>query len=379
MTLVQPDLDELDSRLPGLRKQLDALTWDDREVVGDKAIEAFREAGGVGLLIGPESGGAGLSLSSAVRLQRAIGWVSPSLAVASTMHHFSIATLNALAEQGSGMEKLLLEAIASQRLLMASGFAEGRAGASILSATVTARRDGEDYLVSGSKKPCSLARSMNLLSASARVVDDDGTPGGLVVVLIPADAAGMSVRPFWSASVLRGAQSEEVALESVRVPQTLAVELADKNLDHTQKLGFIWFELLISAAYLGVTTKLVDMCLDRGRGSAVDVSRAACAVESAAMSLAGVGAWFDQSDTADESVLERGLVLALMMRYQVQESIATAVGLAGEILGGGAFINEPRVAYLSLAARALAFHPPSRSVMAEPLVGHLRGAQLVVP
>jgi hypothetical protein len=54
MRLLQPELDELEDKLPGLRKRLDEMSWDEREVVGRSAIEAFREAGGSGLLVTQE-------------------------------------------------------------------------------------------------------------------------------------------------------------------------------------------------------------------------------------------------------------------------------------------------------------------------------------
>ncbi|MFE3170591.1 acyl-CoA dehydrogenase family protein [Amycolatopsis sp. NPDC059090] len=379
MILLRKELAELEAVLPGLAKQLAESSWDDAENAGSGAIEAFRAAGGAGLFIERGLGGRGATLATGVRVQRAIGALCPSLAVASTMHHFSIATLNALAARGQGLENLLLQAIATDRLLMASGFAEGRTGASILSATVTATRDGTDYLVTGSKKPCSLAKSMSMLSASARTVDSGGRQTGLAVVLVPADSPGVSVRKFWRAPVLAGAQSEEVVLESVRVPENLVVELDSKNLDFTQKVGFIWFETLISAAYLGMATRLVDLCVEQNRGGAGEIGSAACAVEAAALSLAGVAGWYDSGAGADEPELERGLAAALMARYAIQDSICQAVQTATELLGGGAFIKDSRVGYLSTAIRALAFHPPSRSSMAAPLISYLRGKQLEVP
>ena len=49
------------------------------------------------------------------------------------------------------------------------GFAEGRPGAGILSPTMTARPVEGGVVVDGAKKPCSLARSMTMLTASVDV------------------------------------------------------------------------------------------------------------------------------------------------------------------------------------------------------------------
>src|SRR4051794_4100768 len=159
--------------LPGLDAALAGMALMDLERPDNGALGHFRQAGGPGLLIPPEYHGRGSGPLAAIRVQRAIGSRSPSLAVATTMHHFSVATLVEMAARATGMEGVLLQAIAQRRLLLASGFAEGQSGRGILAPTMQAKRDGDGYLVSGSKKPCSLSRSMDLLTASVAVPRDD--------------------------------------------------------------------------------------------------------------------------------------------------------------------------------------------------------------
>ena len=91
------------------------------------------------------------------------------------MHHFSIASLVDVSLDSTGFEWMLLEGIARDGLLVASGFAEGRPGAAILSPTMASHTDADGKLtVSGTKKPCSLSRSMDLLTASVVIPDIDG-------------------------------------------------------------------------------------------------------------------------------------------------------------------------------------------------------------
>ena len=122
--------------------------------------------------------GLGASAVQAARVTRALGACSPSLAIATTMHQFSVASLVAMAEAGSGFEWVLIEGVALDRRLMASGFAEGRPGQSVLAPTMTAVAGPDGgWLVSGAKRPCSLSRSMDLLTASVAVPDGSGVPG----------------------------------------------------------------------------------------------------------------------------------------------------------------------------------------------------------
>lgn len=116
-----------ESYLPGLLKNLDDIPLADLEKPESPGLTHFRTAKGPGLVIPKEYQGAGADPLQALAVVRAIGAVSPSLAVATTMHHFSVATLFTLADsiKSSGMEWALLEGIAEQNLLVASGFAEG--------------------------------------------------------------------------------------------------------------------------------------------------------------------------------------------------------------------------------------------------------------
>ncbi|CUM41422.1 Butyryl-CoA dehydrogenase [Streptomyces venezuelae] len=364
----------LEEAMPGLDQQLADHSLMDLERAGGPGLAAFTEAGGPALLVPAEHGGSGASLLTAVRVQRAIGARSPSLAVATTMHHFSVASLVEAAAMTNGLEWMLLAAIAKDRLLLASGFAEGRTGQGILSPNLTARTEGEKVWLSGSKKPCSLARSMNLLTASVALPGPDGTPQ-LAIALIPAEAPGVSVRPFWGSPILAGAESDEVVLEDVEVPAELLVRTGvtnDGRLDHLQTVGFVWFELLMTASYLGAASALVERTLANTKVDAAVRAEAATALEAAVLAVEGLAA-------STEPIGQDALASALICRYAAQDAINRVLGLTIEALGGMAFISSADIAYLNSACRALAFHPPSRARMAAPLVDALAGDPLRIP
>ncbi len=171
------DRDTLDRLMPGLDDKLASYDRVTLESPGSVGLDLFRAADGPGLLAPRAVGGLGATAREAVAVQYAVGSRSGSLAVGTTMHHFSLASLLALGRASeSGLETVLVEAIATQRHLLASGFAEGRPGSGILSPTMTARPVTGGLVVSGAKKPCSLARSMTMLTASVEVTAADG-PG----------------------------------------------------------------------------------------------------------------------------------------------------------------------------------------------------------
>ncbi|PWI41643.1 acyl-CoA dehydrogenase family protein [Streptomyces sp. ICBB 8177] len=363
----------LEELVPGLDQALAGHPLEELERAPSPAITAFRDAGGPGLLVPEENAGAGASPLQAVRVQRAVGARCPSLAVATTMHHFSVAGLVESAKAGTGLEGLLLEAIAKNRMLLASGFAEGNTGQNILRPHITARRRGDRVVLNGSKKPCSLSRSMDLLTASVVLADEDGTDR-LAVAIVPAKTPGLSVRPFWNTPVLAGAESDEVVLTDVELdPQmVVATEVtADAVPDSLNVAGFLWFELLLTAGYIGIAGALVERVLERTGGPGDDPARFMVDVDAAMLAVEAVARAMD--DSAWDDTL---LVSALTARYAAQDAITRTTRACVEALGGMAFIGSPDGAYLASAAAGLAFHPPSRSRMAAPLREYLDGARL---
>lgn len=364
---------------PGLVKTLAGYPLTDLEAPRSPVVDLFRAHQGAGLLVPAEYGGHGARPLDAVRVMRAIGSLSPSLGAAATMHHFTAAMLFDLAR---GAERLtarqveLLRRVAPEGLLLASGWAEGRTEQNILNPSVTAApAPGGGYLVNGSKKPCSLSASMDLLTASVSVPDASGDPS-LAVLLLPAGTPGISVHPFWSSAILAASQSDEVRLRDVHVPEDLVIRTtaADPGrLDDLQTAGFVWFELLITSVYLGAGSALVERVLERGRGSVTDRASLVTRIEAAVAMNEGVARGVADGVAGDEAV-----AAVLLSRFAVQDALNQVADLAIELLGGIAFITSPDIAYLGSAVRPLAFHPPSRTSTGQALVDYVAGGPLVL-
>ncbi len=362
--------------LPGLDELLEAEPLMNLERDGNPGIGAFRRCGGPGLLVPTAHGGCGADAVESVRVQRAIGSRSPSLAVATTMHHFSMASLVALANAGQGFEWMLMEAVATGGKLLASGFAEGRPDLSVLEPTMTAVAAPDGLIVNGIKRPCSLARSMDLLTASVMVPRADGDGEQMAIVMIPADAPGIQVSPFWASFALAGAESDQVTVTDVLVPLELVVRTEvrpGQSLDEIQVAGFLWFELLITASYLGAASGLVERAVLNERVDDGERMRLVCETEAAMSALENLA-----RQVTSAAGDQRLLADALFVRYAIQDTIARVVPRAVELLGGLAFIGADDIGYLAAAVNGLGFHPPSRARMTGALNRYLSGGSLTV-
>jgi hypothetical protein len=144
-------------------------------------------------------------------------------------------------------------------------------------------------------------------------------------------------------------------------------------MDPVQARGFVWFEVLLSASYLGAATNLAERVILRGRGSDEDRAGLAIELETAAAALEHVAVEAATCEDDDEL-----LARALYVRFATERTIERVVMAAAAAAGGMAFIESPEIAYLLGATRALAFHPPSRSAAAASLARHLTGGPLTL-
>jgi len=351
---------------PGLDERLRAVSLEVLESAESPGLTIFRDCGGPGMLIPEELGGMGGSLVDALHIHRVLGSRSPSLAIAVNMHS---CTVTAMPPAESTAD--LLKAVAGDRLFLASAFAEGNSGASIVAPTMRGTRIPGGWRISGSKKPCSLSRSMDFLTASVMLDTEAGDE--LALAIIPAASPGIEVRPLGNMAVFGGSETNEVVLTDVDIP-TEFVSFFGKTDTLNAALTGAWltFELLVSACYLGMASGITERVLTEGRGTPSDRVALVGELEAAMAALESVAVAV-QEGAADLMTVAR----ALYVRYEAQRTVERTSTLATELLGGVSFMIG-NSALMYTACRALAFHPPSRMNIAKALDSFTAGGDLIV-
>ncbi|MGV9384720.1 hypothetical protein ACWDRB_53535 [Nonomuraea sp. NPDC003707] len=356
--------------LPGLDESLRAVSLMELEGPDSPGIQLFRDSGGPGLLVPIAQRGQGATALDALRVQRALGSRTPSLAVATILHHFSMATLVGLATPDDGQGSMLVEGVAATNQLVAFGFAEERPGAGILSplTTATVSPDGDGWRISGRTRPCSLARSMDVLAVSAMVPSWDGGEEVPAVALVSAESEGVSVGGA-------GADSEQVTLDDVLVPPELLVQASapDGRPEVMLTAGFAWFQLLMTGSYLGAASALVERVLLNNRVPESERVQLLVEAEGAMSAAEGVARRIDDGDP-DESTLAD----SLYVRYCVQDTLSRVVPRAVELLGDLDSMASDEVGHLATYANGLELHPPTRDRMTGPLAAYLADGPLTI-
>jgi 3-oxocholest-4-en-26-oyl-CoA dehydrogenase alpha subunit len=124
-------------------------------------------------------------------------------------------------EYGTEEQKnYFLPKILSGDMHFAIGYSEPDAGTDLASLRTRAERDGDEYVINGSKMWTSLIESADYVWLAARTNPDVAKHKGISVFLVPTNARGFS---YTSVRTLSGATTSQTFYEDVRVPATAIV------------------------------------------------------------------------------------------------------------------------------------------------------------
>ena len=138
-------------------------------------------------------------------------------------------------------------------------------------------------------------------------------------------------------------------------------------LGDVQTVGFIWFELLICASYVGACAGLIETVTDAGRWTAHHRVDLAANLQLAISALEGAALDIERNPQDLPNVLAR----LLLVRYGIEQLLTELSDQAHAMLGGMAFITSNQSSNGLMACRGLQFHPPAKISMASNLDTYL--------
>ncbi|WP_028230394.1 SfnB family sulfur acquisition oxidoreductase [Paraburkholderia mimosarum] len=177
-------------------------------------IEWFSQSGLWGITVPKAYGGAGVSFVTLTEVFKLISAADPSLGQL-PQNHFGLVDVIALT--GTEEQKVYLfgEVLAGKRF--GNGFSE-KGTKHVLDLKTRVRRDGDDYVVDGTKFYSTGALFAHFVPVLG--LDEEGR-GWLAY--IPRDTPGLAVVDDWSGFGQRTTASGTVTLENVRVPASLVL------------------------------------------------------------------------------------------------------------------------------------------------------------
>ncbi|BBY64728.1 acyl-CoA dehydrogenase family protein [Mycolicibacterium helvum] len=189
-------------------------------LAGDKVPDDLRDQakkmGLFGYAIPQEWGGLGLNIAQDVELAMELGYTSLAL-------RSMFGTNNGIAGQvlvgfGTDEQKARwLEPIASGEVVASFALTEPGAGSNPSGLKTKAVRDGDSWVINGSKQYITNAPVANLFIVFARTRPADANGAGIAVFLVPADTAGVEIGVKDAKMGQEGAWTSDVNFTDVRV------------------------------------------------------------------------------------------------------------------------------------------------------------------
>ncbi|WP_181780007.1 acyl-CoA dehydrogenase family protein [Pseudonocardia pini] len=213
----QQELKELAARVAAERFRPKALQWDrERAHLPQEERRLLGSLGLLALSIPEEYGGGGRPLMDALVVLEEVAKASP--VAAWPIFEASTGPARVLEQFGTdAQKKKYLPAVASGETTIAVSISEPNAGSAATDATTTARIEGDEVVLNGTKRWCSGAGYSEKYLVYVRFGDRKGAKG-MGAVLVDKDAPGLSFGPQEELMGFRGIGSADIILDDVRVP-----------------------------------------------------------------------------------------------------------------------------------------------------------------
>lgn len=244
---------------------------DEDDAIPEAIIEQAKQMGLYGFAIPEEFGGLGLSMYDEALLVMELGYTTPAFrSLFGTNNGIAGHTL---LEGGTEKQKLeSLPRLASGEMVASFGLTEPDAGSNPASMTTRAVRDGDDWVIDGTKRYITNAPVADVIMVFARTSPDKPPSKGVSVFMVGRDAPGLSVGPKDKKMGQAGTWSADAVLDGVRVPHSAMVGEEEGTGYVTAMRSLSHGRLHIAALCVGMAQRLVEeslsFALDRKQGDA---------------------------------------------------------------------------------------------------------------
>jgi len=331
-----------------------AERWDREHVFPLDAVRAMGDLGLFGLPFPPEYGGSGADFTTLCvaieELARVDSSVAITLEAAVGLGAAPIATYGTDEQRASWLPDLC-----AGRALAAFGLTEADAGSDAAAIRTRARRDGDEWVIDGSK--AFITNSGTPITSVVTVGARTDASGDITAIVVPTEAPGFLVEPAYRKMGWHASDTHPLRFDSCRVPvaNTLGPEGA----------GFRQFLAILDdgrVAIAALAVGLAQACLEQSvryageriafgapigahQGVAFRCADLAVMVENARL-LTYKAAWLKDSGRPFKQA-------AAMAKLYATEAAVDAARHATQIFGGAGFMDESPVSRFYRDAKVL--------------------------
>ena len=226
----------------------------------DDIINQMRELGLFGLTIPEEYGGLGVTMEEEVTLAFELGRTSPAF-------RSLIGTNNGIGSSGlvidgtEAQKQKYLPRLASGEIIGSFCLTEPDSGSDAASLKTTAIKDGDTYIINGTKRYITNAPEAGVFTVMARTDPQNKRSGGISAFIVESDTPGITLGKIDKKMGQKGAHTCDVIFDNCVVP-------ADALIGGVEGVGFKTAmkvldkgRLDIAAASTGAATRMLDDAL----------------------------------------------------------------------------------------------------------------------
>lgn len=189
--------------------------WDEEGIFPDGLLRQMGELGLAGMFVPEELGGMQLSRLTAAILLEEVGKADMSTAVWLSVHNMVTGLVN---KYGTDEQRhRWVPRLAAGEIMGAFSLSEAHAGSDAANVRCLARREGDAYIVSGTKYWVSSAGVADVYAVMVRTNEKAGSRG-ITTLLVEKDTPGFSIGKIERKMGLHSSPTGELVFESCSVP-----------------------------------------------------------------------------------------------------------------------------------------------------------------
>ena len=169
-----------------------------------------------------------------------------------------------MAHGSAGQKQLLIPGIVSGAIIVAVGYSEPDAGTDLAALRTTAVRDGDTYVINGTKVFTSHAHDADYIWLACRTDPGSSRHQGISILLVPTSAAGFSVSPIHTVGGVR---------TNVSYYDNVVVSVGEEHQGWRMITTQLNHERVALAAFGGLAFRLWEEVVAWSRESAPDGTR----------------------------------------------------------------------------------------------------------
>ena len=327
---------------------------EERDRAGEFPRELFEKIGAgpclQGLPVAAELGGRGLDPLSTIVALEAFGYACEDNGLVFAVCAHLLATVVPFARFGTEEQKSeLLPGLCDGSVVAINGMTEPDAGSDIGGISTTAVRDGDDYVLNGTKTLVTNAPAGDLGTVFAITDPDADLASRMTPFIVSLDAAGVTRGEAFDLLGNRTTPVGEISLEDVRVPASAILGGREGTGMAIFNHAMNWERIGLFAAHVGTMQRLTELAIKRAR-SRKQFGEAIGKFEGISHTIADMKTRLESSRMLvyqAASKLDRARDVALdasIVKLFVSEAYVQTAQEVLQIHGGAGYVNETGLA-----------------------------------